>query len=301
LCLLWLLCLLWFAVRAFVFSRRLTQNASMAMTRTRLVLVLFLALGSLQCNGSANTTTNTNTPPRDAAANIVVSTFGYQVVNIWPHDPGAFTQGLAFLDGKLIESTGQEGRSSLRSVELETGKVLKKVEVPLPFFAEGLALLNNKIYQLTWQHQLGFIYDAQTLQKTGEFTYSGEGWGLTTDGRSLVLSDGSNRLRFIDPDSFRVIKTIAVLDGKTPINELNELEYVNGEIYANVWHDDRIAVIDPQTGLVTAWIDLRGLLQPGDVQDREAVLNGIAYDQKSNRLFVTGKLWPRLFEIRVKR
>jgi glutamine cyclotransferase len=251
----------------------------------------------LQCNGS----TNTNTPAKDPTANIVVSKLGYQVVNIWPHDQGAFTQGLAFLDGKLLESTGQEGRSSLRSVELETGKVLKKADVPIPYFAEGLALLNNKIYQLTWQHQVGFIYDPQTFRKTGEFTYSGEGWGLTTDGRSLILSDGSNRLRFIDPDSFRVVKTIAVLDGKTPINELNELEYVNGEIYANVWHDDRIAVIDPQTGLVTAWVDLTGLLQPGDVQDPEAVLNGIAYDQKSNRLFVTGKLWPRLFEIKIKR
>ena len=268
-------------------------------SRIRLILVLLLALASLQCNGSANS--NTGAPPKNATANLVPANFSYQVVNIWPHDPGAFTQGLVFIDGKLLESTGQEGRSSLRSVELETGKVLKKVDVPEPFFAEGLALLNNKIYQLTWQHRVGFIYDPQTFQKTGEFTYTGEGWGLTTDGRSLLLSDGSNRIRFIDPDGFRVTKTIAVLDGKTPIAEINELEYVNGEIYANIWHDDRIAVIDPQTGLVTAWINLRGLLQPGDVQDPEAVLNGIAYDQKSDRLFVTGKLWPRIFEIKLKR
>jgi len=266
-------------------------------SRTQLALVLLLALVSLQCNGSANT----NAPAKDPAANIVPTTVGYQIVNIMPHDPGAFTQGLVFIDGKLLESTGEVGRSSLRNVELETGRVLKKVEVPEPYFAEGLALLNNKIYQLTWQHQLGFIYDAQTFQKTGEFTYSGEGWGLTTDGRSLILSDGTNHIRFIDPDGFRVTKTISVLDGKVPINEINELEYVNGEIYANVWHDDRIAVIDPQTGLVTSWIDLRGLLQPGDVQDPEAVLNGIAYDQKTNRLFVTGKLWPRLFEIKIKK
>jgi glutamine cyclotransferase len=266
--------------------------------QTRLVLLLVLSLASLTCNGSANT--NTATTTKDPAPP-VVSNLGYKIVNIWPHDSGAFTQGLVFLDGKMLESTGQEGRSSLRSVDLETGKVLKKVDVPVPYFAEGLALLNNKIYQLTWQHQIGFIYDPQTFQKTGEFTYSGEGWGLTTDGHSLVLSDGSNRIRFIDPDSFRVTKTIAVLDGKTPINELNELEYVNGEIYANIWHDDRIAVINPETGLVTAWINLRGLLQPGDVQDPEAVLNGIAYDQKSNRLFVTGKLWPRLFEIQIKK
>lgn len=269
------------------------------MRATRILLILALSLASLQCDG---TSSNTNAPAKDpATANAPVSTFGYQVVNIWPHDPRAFTQGLVFLDGKLIESTGQEGFSSLRSVELQTGKVLKKVDIPEPFFAEGAALLNNKIYQLTWQHQRGFIYDAQTLEKTGDFSYNGEGWGLATDGRSLLLSDGSNRIRFLDPDSFRVTKTIAVADGKTPINELNELEYVNGEIYANIWHDDRIAVIDPENGRVKAWIDLTGLLQPGDVTDPEAVLNGIAFDQASNRLFVTGKLWPRLFEIKIKR
>jgi glutamine cyclotransferase len=263
----------------------------------QILLILALSLASLQCNGN----TNTNTPAKEPAAeNAVVQRFSYQIVNIFPHDSNAFTQGLVFLDGKLIESTGQEGRSTLRSVELQTGKVLKKVDVPLPYFAEGVALLNNKLYQLTWIHNLGFIYDAQTLEKVGEFNYSGEGWGLATDGRSLLLSDGSNRIRFLDPDSFRVTKTIAVVDGQTPINNLNELEYVNGEIYANVWHDDRIAVVDPETGRVKAWIDLTGLLQPGDVTDPEAVLNGIAFDQSSNRLFVTGKLWPRVFEIKIK-
>lgn len=265
--------------------------------RSRLLLIVALSLASLQCNGSANT----NVPPKDPAENAVVANYGYQIVNVWPHDPNAFTQGLVFLDGKLLESTGQEGSSSLRSVELQTGKVLKKVDVPIPYFAEGIALLNNKIYQLTWQHRVGFIYDSQTFQKIGEFNYSGEGWGLTTDGKSLILSDGSNRLRFIDPSSFQVTKTIAVLDGKKPIAELNELEYVNGEIYANIWHDDRIAAIDPETGRVKAWIDLTNLLPAGDVQDPEAVLNGIAFDQAGNRLFVTGKLWPRLFEIKIKR
>jgi glutaminyl-peptide cyclotransferase len=269
---------------------------------TRILLILALSFASLQCNGSTNMNTPANAPANGPAAeNAVVQKYGYQIVNIFPHDPNAFTQGLVFLDGKLIESTGQEGRSTLRSVELQTGKVLKKVDVPLPYFAEGVALLNNKLYQLTWIHKLGFIYDAQTLEKVGEFNYSGEGWGLATDGRSLLLSDGSNRIRFLDPDSFRVTKTIAVVDGQVPINELNELEYVNGEIYANVWHDDRIAVVDPETGRVKAWIDLTGLLQPGDVTDPEAVLNGIAFDQASNRLFVTGKLWPRLFEIKIKR
>jgi glutaminyl-peptide cyclotransferase len=267
------------------------------MVRIPLILLLLLSLASVQCNGGAAT----NLPSNDSPANAVVPTLGYQIVNIWPHDPNAFTQGLVYLDGKVIESTGQEGRSSLRNVELQTGKILKKVDVPEPYFAEGIALLNNKIYQLTWQHQIGFIYDAQNFQKIGEFNYSGEGWGLTTDGHSLILSDGSNRIRFLDPDSFRVTKTIAVLDEKNPIRELNELEFVNGEIYANIWHEDRIATINPQTGRVTAWIDLTGLLQPGDVQNPEAVLNGIAYDQSGSRLFVTGKLWPRLFEIKIKR
>jgi glutamine cyclotransferase len=230
-----------------------------------------------------------------------VPKYGYQIVNIWPHDSNAFTQGLILADGKLLESTGQEGRSSLRSVDLATGKVLKKVDVPVPYFAEGIALLNGKIYQLTWQHQLGFIYDVQSFERVGQFNYDGEGWGLTTDGQSLILSDGSNRIRFLDPSSFRVTKTITVLDNKVPVNELNELEFVQGSIYANIWHDDRIAIIDAQSGRVTGWIDLAGLIPEGELHDDEAVLNGIAYDQKNDKLFVTGKLWPRLFEIKVKR
>ena len=264
--------------------------------KTRLVLVLGLALSSFQCQAGANSDRPANTPTPT-----VVPKYGYQIVNIWPHDSNAFTQGLILTDGKLLESTGQEGRSSLRSVELETGKILKKVDVPEPYFAEGIAVLNGKIYQLTWQHQLGFIYDAQTFQRVGEFKYDGEGWGLTTDGKSLILSDGSNRLRFIDPSSFRVTKSINVLDGETRVRELNELEFVQGEIYANIWHDDRIATIDPQSGRVTSWIDLTGLMPSGELPDPEAVLNGIAYDQANNKLFVTGKLWPRLFEIKVKK
>jgi glutamine cyclotransferase len=205
------------------------------------------------------------------------------------------------MDGKLLESTGEEGSSSLRRVELETGKVLKKVDVPIPYFAEGIALLNGKVYQLTWQHQVGFIYDAQTFDRVGQFNYQGEGWGLTTDGQSLILSDGSNRLRYLDPSNFHVTRTVAVLDGMAPVDQLNELEFVQGEIYANVWHDQRIAVIDPQTGHVKAWIDLNGIIPENELHDPEAVLNGIAYDQSSGKLFVTGKLWPRLFEIKVKK
>ena len=269
------------------------------MSRTcKHLLLLTICMISLQCNSGG---ANTNAPANKPAENLVVHKHGYQIVGVWPHDTSAFTQGLIFADGKLYESTGQEGRSSLRLVEMQSGKVTQKVDVPVPYFAEGITLLNGKIYQLTWMHQMGFIYDAQKLEKIGQFPYDGEGWGITTDGRSLIISDGSNRLKFLDPDSFRVTKTIAVLDGRTPVEQLNELEYVNGEIYANIWHDQRIVTIDPQNGRVTGWIDLTGLLQPGDVRDPEAVLNGIAYDQATDRLFVTGKLWPRLFEIKIKR
>ncbi len=265
----------------------------------RLIAALALALSCLQCqtSGSNSSSTNKTSPP---PANGPAPKYGYQIVNIWPHDSNAFTQGLVLMDGKLLESTGEVGHSSLRRVELESGKVLKKVDVPEPYFAEGIALLNGKVYQLTWQHNIGFIYDAQTFDRVGQFNYTGEGWGLTTDGQSLILSDGSSSIRFIDPASFRVTRSINVTDQNHPVRDLNELEFVNGEIYANVWHDDRIATIDPQSGHVNSWIDLTGLMPEGELQDQEAVLNGIAYDQASDKLLVTGKLWPRIFEIKVK-
>jgi len=270
------------------------------MLKMRLILVLGLAMSCFQCNpGSNGSSSNKTTAP--APANAPVPKYGYQIVNIWPHDSNAFTQGLILMDGKLLESTGQEGFSSLRRVDLESGKVLKKVDVPVPYFAEGIAVLNGKVYQLTWQHNMGFIYDAQTFDRVGEFNYQGEGWGLTTDGQSLILSDGSSRIQFIDPANFRVTRSINVTDGSGPVRELNELEYVKGEIYANVWHEDRIATIDPLSGRVNSWIDLTGLMPAGELQDPEAVLNGIAYDQANDKLIVTGKLWPRVFEIKVKR
>jgi glutamine cyclotransferase len=269
------------------------------MLKLRFILVLGLAVSCFQCQTGTNGVSSNKTV--EAPTNVPVPRYGYQIVNIWPHDSNAFTQGLILVDGKLLVSTGQEGFSSLRRVELESGKILKKVDVPVPYFAEGITALNGKVYQLTWRHNIGFIYDAQTFEHVGEFNYQGEGWGLATDGQSLILSDGTNRLRFIDPSSFRVTRTITVTDGSQPIRELNELEYVNGEIYANVWHDNRIATIDPQSGRVKAWIDLTGLMPEGELQDPEAVLNGIAYDQANDKLIVTGKLWPRVFEIKVKR
>lgn len=267
-----------------------------ALSRMSVVLVLVFSLNSFACeSGSVANLPNEKTGGKP------IPTYGYEVVHAWPHDPNAYTQGLVFHDGKLLESTGREGQSSLRRVEPETGKVLQRVDVPAPYFAEGITLLKGKIYQLTWQHQEGFVYDAWTFEKIGKFNYQGEGWGLTNDGESLVLSDGTNRIRFLDPDNFQVRKTIAVGAGSTPLTEINELEYVHGEIFANIWHADRIARIDPQTGNVVGWIDLRGLLSSGEVNDEEAVLNGIAYDESNGRIFVTGKLWPKLFEIRLTR
>ncbi len=292
-----------FLVPGFVFWRSLPQNDLMTLRLKFLRLVrrsatsghalalLIFCVVTLGCKSSPDQPVTT--PPKNTVA-------GYEVVNVYPHDPGAYTQGLEFHDGKVLESTGEEGRSSLRVVDLPTGNVIKRITVPRPYFAEGLTLLNGKIYQLTWQHQKGFIYDANSFEKIGEFKYYGEGWGLTHANGQLVISDGSNRLRFLDPETFQVKKTISVLDNGSPIQQLNELEYVNGEIWSNVWHEDRIARINPENGQVVGWIDLKGLLAPNEVSDPEAVLNGIAYDEQNKRLFVTGKLWPKLFEIRIK-
>jgi glutaminyl-peptide cyclotransferase len=277
--------------------------------RHLIVTLLTLAvLGAAGCDGSSTAPNSSAkealagggaaiTPARPADQ---VPVYGYEVVNTYPHDPGAFTQGLVFSDGALLESTGLERHSTLRRVELQTGKVLQKVDVPPYFFAEGMTLYGGKVYQLTWKGEKGFVYDPQTLQKTGEFPYEGEGWGLTHDADSLILSDGSEQIRFIDPVDYRVKRAIRVTDRGRPVEELNELEYVRGEIYANVWHQNRIARIDPQTGRVLGWIDLSGLLHPGEAADPEAVLNGIAYDEQGDRLFVTGKLWPKLFEVRLR-
>ncbi|HEX8181148.1 MAG TPA: glutaminyl-peptide cyclotransferase [Pyrinomonadaceae bacterium] len=228
-----------------------------------------------------------------------VPTYSYEVKHVYPHDTGAFTQGLIFRDRLLWESTGLNGESSLRKVELDTGRVVKKIDVPQQYFAEGMTVFRGRVYQLTWQSQKGFIYDPETFQQLGEFAYTGEGWGLTHDNDYLILSDGTNRLRFLDPATFAVKRTINVSLNGQPVRELNELEYVKGEIYANVWQTDRIMRIDPQTGNVLGVIDLTGLLPAADRTTWTDVLNGIAYDEASDRLFVTGKLWPKLFEIQL--
>ncbi|MBK7993346.1 MAG: glutaminyl-peptide cyclotransferase [Blastocatellia bacterium] len=227
--------------------------------------------------------------------------YTYEIVNSWPHDIDAFTQGLIFHEGVLYESTGLQGMSSLRRVELETGKVQKKIDVPNPYFAEGMTIFQGKVYQLTWTHNKGFVYDLGSFEKEKEFSYSGEGWGLTNDGKSLILSDGTNKIRFIDPFTFEVLKTITVKEGQMPITSINELEYIKGLIYANIWQTDRIVIIDPNSGDVTGSIDLTGLLSPTDRAMNPDVLNGIAYDSAKDRLFVTGKLWPKIFEIKLKK
>lgn len=225
---------------------------------------------------------------------------GYKIIHAWPHDSNAYSQGLVFHNNVLYESTGLYGRSTVRTVELVTGKVLQRQDVSIQYFAEGMTLLGSKLYQLTWDDGVGFIYDVATLEPQGTFSYSGEGWGLTTDQHSLILSDGSNIIRFLDPSTFAVSRTIRVTDQGAAVTYLNELEYVRGEIYANVWRTDRVIRIDPSTGNVLGWIDFRGLLSPDERRSPVNVLNGIAYDAKEDRLFVTGKLWPKLFEVQIQ-
>jgi glutamine cyclotransferase len=226
---------------------------------------------------------------------------GYTVVRSFPHDPKAFTQGLELFDGVLYESTGLKGRSSIRKVELESGKVLQEEKIHPQYFGEGITITAGKVYHLTWQDKVGSVYDAKTLRFVRNFSYFGEGWGLTHDTINLIMSDGTSTLRFFEPTRYREVRRIKVTDGGVPIERLNELEWVRGEIYANVYGTDFIARISPKDGRVLGWIDLQRLLSaPYSRTDSDAVLNGIAYDSRSDRLFVTGKLWPRLFEIKVK-
>ena len=223
--------------------------------------------------------------------------YTYNVVNTYPHDRTASTQGLVFENGVLYEGTGLRGRSTLRRVELESGDILQTRELPPQFFGEGVTIYGNKIIQLTWQSNVGFVYDKETFALLQEFNYPTEGWGITHDGKRLIMSDGTSALHFLDPETFEEIGRIEVRDNDSPVTRLNELEYVQGEIYANVWQTDCIAKIAPLTGQVMGWIELEGLLSPEDRSERVDVLNGIAYDDKNDRLFVTGKLWPKLFEI----
>lgn len=222
------------------------------------------------------------------------------IVQAFYHDPESFTQGLAYYKGYIYESTGLHGKSVLRKIEIKTGKVIKEVNLKPQYFGEGMAILGNKIYQLTWKNNTGIIYDLHSFKKVGEFPYSGEGWGLTTDGKILFRSDGSSEILCINPVSMSVIRKIKVYDGNTPIINLNELEFIRGEIWANIFMENVIVRISSRTGKVLGWIDLSSLqLLLSDVEKKD-VLNGIAYNPATDRIFVTGKLWPRLFEIKLQ-
>lgn len=224
--------------------------------------------------------------------------YGFRVINRYAHDPGAFTQGLVMSEGQLFESTGLYGQSSLREVDLATGQVLRAVQAPANVFGEGLAYWDNTLIQLTWQNGTAFVFDPANFQLKKQFRYKTEGWGLTQDGRHLIMSDGSASLFFLDPETFGVVRTLNVTSGGAPVVRLNELEYVDGQIYANVWQTPRIAIINPATGVVKAWIDLSGLAQQ-HASSPDNVLNGIAHDTVNKRLYVTGKQWNALYEIEV--
>lgn len=259
----------------------------------------------LSCdNATANRPSVITDPGSGTSA---VPTYGYDIIKAYRHDPDAFTQGLLFHGGFLYESTGQYGASTLRKVEITTGKVLEKYDIPQDFFAEGIALLDGRIYQLTWRSGIGFVYDLNTFKLLEEFRYSGEGWGLTTDGKMLYHSDGTHVIRIVSPEKYETVKTITVNDENgRPLMNINELEWVQGELWANIWHSERIgkpnhiARIDPATGKLLGWIDL-GQLSPDDIaRNAENTLNGIAYDPEGDRIFVTGKNWEKLFEIKLK-
>ena len=225
--------------------------------------------------------------------------YTFAIVAVYPHDTSAFTQGLAYRDGFLYEGTGREGQSSLRKVRLETGEIVQQVNLEPDLFGEGITLLNDKVIQLTWKSGIGFVYDLNSFRLLRRFSYSGEGWGLATNGRELFLSDGTPEIRVLDGETFQEKRRIKVHEGSTAVDQLNELEFVEGQVFANLWHSNRVARISPKTGDVVGWINLAGLLSPMYRLEPEAVLNGIAYDPIRKRLFVTGKLWPRIFEIKL--
>lgn len=234
--------------------------------------------------------------PAKAAAPAPVH--GYSVVRTYPHDRGSFTEGFFVLDGQFWESTGLEGRSYIRRIDIESGRTLQQYTVPSQYFGEGIVAFGNELFELTYKSGIAFVYDKKTFQLKKTFKYSGEGWALTTDGKRLIFSDGSHFLKFLDPATFKETGRITVMDAGKPVEQLNELEYIKGEIWANVWTSNRVARIDPKSGQVNSWVDLSGLLS---VMERAGtdVLNGIAYDSKTDRIFVTGKFWPKVFEIKV--
>ena len=251
----------------------------------RRICILAAALGTCACGPAAQ--------PEAAQ-------YGYEVIRVYPHDRTAFTEGLFYLDGFLYESTGLERESSIRKVRLESGEVVQKYEIPDEYFGEGIINWKDRLIELTYRTQVGFVYSLAGFGLQRQFAYTGEGWALTQDGKRIIMSDGTPEIRFWDPETLQEIGRITVTDQGRPVKNVNELEWIKGEIYANIWTEDRIARIDPAKGKVLGWIDLAGLLNPADrIEGYTDVLNGIAYDAQGDRIFVTGKRWPKLFEIRV--
>jgi glutamine cyclotransferase len=275
-------------------QKRLFQHAAKAG-----ILAAFL-MAALVCLLSGFVRTEAG-PSFAGRKQVALPVYGYRVVNVYPHDRQAYTQGLIWCDGFLYEGTGLHGASSLRKVRLETGRVVEQRSLDRQYFGEGITEWGGRLLQLTWNSNLGFIYDRSSLKVRGTFRYPGEGWGLTHDRDRLIMSDGTAILRVLDPKTLRETGRLNVQSGGAPLANLNELEFVQGEIFANVYRTDLIARISPQTGAVTGWIDLSGLLPEADRRIPVDVLNGIAYDAGGNRLFVTGKLWPKLFEIELFR
>ena len=255
-----------------------------------IILISLLLLSDSDLLFAKNSSTSTKSS---------IPVYTYFIVNKIPHDFNAYTQGLVFNDGYLYESTGRRGQSSLRKVDPDNGAVITLHSLADEFFGEGITILDEKIYQLTWQSYTGFIYDKSTFLVMEEFFYNTEGWGITHNGRELIVSDGTSTLYFLDPITMEVLKQITVTDNNGPVQNLNELEYVNGEIFANVLFSYQIARINPTNGEITGWIDLSGILDNERIDYPIDVMNGIAYDKASDRLFVTGKLWPQVFEIRL--
>lgn len=276
-------------MKAGLFAKRIAKRLRRGVRR---IMAVAATAGMAALPGNAQGAAPPGIPERTAAP-----VYGYRIERTYPHDRGAFTQGLLYRDGFLYESTGLHGRSSIRRVRLETGEVVKQRNLEALYFAEGLTDWDDSLVLLTWQSQRGFVFDLETFEPRGGFRYYGEGWGLTHDGERLVMSDGTASLRFLDPTTFKELSRLPVTDGGTPVAGLNELEYVRGEIYANVWPTNRIARISPRTGRVTGWIDLSGLLPESARTGETDVLNGIAYDAGGDRLFVTGKCWPTLYQI----
>lgn len=275
----------------------------------RTLIITFAALVAISCGNEP--VPNKNTAVNNSSKSVsTVPTFTYEIVNTFPHDPKAFTQGLIFHNGFLYESTGQYEESTLRKVDIATGKIVQQTPLGDDFFGEGAAILDDKLYQVTWREGTAFVYNLADLKPIKELRYTGEGWGLTTDGTNLIMSDGTHVIRLVDPDTFKTVRTIVVNreDGR-PLMQINELEYVKGEIWANIWHSENpqtlgrpnhIARIDPASGKLLGFIDLSGISPEDQRRDSENTLNGIAYDAAADRIFVTGKNWAKLYEIKVK-